>query len=142
MKVAMIMKFWQVLKTGKKFDDNKIIVPFAEDLAGFSSNPLNYFLVGHEIFSVKSWLLRPYPVNLIDCQKVLNYRLSRSRRSRENAFCILAFDWRIFCRPIEVKVENVQKYSLEAIALHSYLQQTHNAYFCSTGFIDSEKEVM
>ena len=125
-----------------------MIVPFAEDLAGFSSNPLNYFLVGHEIFPVNSWLLRPYPVNLIDCQKVLNYRLSRSRRSRENTFCILAFDWRIFCRPIEVKVENVQKCSLEAIALHSYLQQTHNAYFCPTGFIDSEnsngslKEVM
>ena len=30
---------------GKKFDDNKMNLPFAEDLPGFSGNPLNYFLV-------------------------------------------------------------------------------------------------
>ena len=115
-----------------------MILPFAEDLAGFSSNPLNYFPVGHEIFPLKSWLLRPYPGNLTDSQKGRNYRLSRSRRSIENTFCILAFGWRIFCCPIKAKVENAQKYSLAAMVLHNYLQQTHEVYFCATGVIDSE----
>ena len=46
-------------------------LPFAEDLADFFSNPLNYFLFGNEIFALKSWLLRPYPGNLTDSQKVL-----------------------------------------------------------------------
>ena len=75
---------------GKKFDDIKMNLPSAEDLAGFSRNPLNYFLVGDEIFPLKAWLLRPYPGNLTDSQKVFNYRLSRSRRTIENTFCILA----------------------------------------------------
>ena len=45
---------------------------FAEDLAGFFSNPLNYFLDGEEIFPPKSWLLRPYPDNLTDSHKVFS----------------------------------------------------------------------
>ena len=52
-------------------------LPSAEDLADFSRNPLNYFLVGGEIFPLKAWLLRPYLSNLTDSQKVFNYRLSR-----------------------------------------------------------------
>ena len=68
---------------GKKFDDIKMNLPSAEDLAGFSRNPLNYFLVGDEIFPLKGWLLRPYPGNLTDSQKVFKYRLSRSRRTIE-----------------------------------------------------------
>ena len=98
----MIAEFWP----RKKFDDNKINLPFAEDLAGFSSNPLNYFLDGEEIFPPKSWLLRLYPDNLTDSQKVFNCRLSRSRRTIENTFVILASRWRIFRCPIKAKVEN------------------------------------
>ena len=92
-------------------------LPSAEDLAGFSRNPLNYFLVGDEIFPLKAWLRRPYPGNLIDSQKVFNYRLSRSRRTIGNTFGILASRWRLFRRPI--KVENAQRYSLAAIGLHN-----------------------
>ena len=114
--------------TGKKFDDIKMNLPSAEDLAGFSRNPLNYFLVEDEIFPLNAWLLRPYPGNLTDSQKVLNYRLSRSRRTTENTFGMLASRWRIFRRAIKAKVENAQRYSLAAIGLHNYLQQTHNAY--------------
>ena len=123
---------------GKKLNDVKMNLPSAEDLAGFSRNPLNYFLVGDEIFPLKAWLLRPYPGNLTDSQKVFNNRLSRSRRTIENTFGILASRWRIFRRPIKAKVENAQRHSLAAIGLHNYLQQTQNAYYCPTGFIDSE----
>ena len=44
----------------------------------------------------------------------------------------------MFHRPIKAKVENEQKYSLALIALHNYLQQTHNVYYCPNGFIDCE----
>ena len=111
-------------------------LPFDENLAGFPRNPLNYFMVGDEIFPLKAWLLRPYRGNLTDFQKVFNYRLSRSRCTVENTFGILAYRWRIFRRPIKAKVENTQRYSPAAIGLHNYLQQTHNAYYCPTGFID------
>ena len=97
-------------------------LPSAEDLAGFSRNPLNYFLLGDEIFRLKAWLLRPYSGNLTDSQKVFNYRLSKSRRTIENTFGILASRWRIFRHPIKAKVENAQRYSLTAICLYNYLQ--------------------
>ena len=81
---------------GKKFDDIKTNLSSAEDLAGFSRNSLNYFLGGDEILPLKPWLLRPYPGNLTDSQKVFNYRLSRSRHTIENTFVILASRWQIF----------------------------------------------
>ena len=43
---------------GKKFDIKKLNLSFAEELADFSSNPLNHFLVGDKIFPLKSWFLR------------------------------------------------------------------------------------
>ena len=120
------------------FDDIKMNLPSAEDLAGFPRNPLNYFLAGDEIFPLKAWLLRRHPGNLTNSQKVFNYRLSKSRHTIENTFGILASRWRIFRRPIKAKVENAQRNSLAAIGLHNYLQQTYNAYCCPTGFIYSE----
>ena len=53
---------------GKKFDNNKMNLLFAEDLASFSNNPLKYFLVRNEILSLKSWFLRLCPGNLIVLQ--------------------------------------------------------------------------
>lgn len=69
---------------GKKVDDNTMNLPF--DLADFSTNPLNHFLVSDEMFPLKSRLLRPCPGNLTDFKKVFNYWLSWSRRTIENIF--------------------------------------------------------
>ena len=41
----------------------------------------------------------------------------------------------MFCSPIKVRVENAANYSFATIDLHNYLQQTHNAYYCPTGFL-------
>ena len=61
---------------GTRFNERKINVPVADNLTGFPNNPLNYFLVGDEIFSLKPWLVRPYLGNLSESQKVINYQLS------------------------------------------------------------------
>ena len=65
---------------------------------------LPYFLLGDEIFPLKSWLQRPYPGPLDECKKIFNYRLSRARRKIENVFGILAARWRIFRHPIKSDV--------------------------------------
>ena len=49
--------------------------------------PLSYCFVGDEAFPLKTWLLRPYPGReLTDRRRIYNYRLSRARRTIENAF--------------------------------------------------------
>ena len=48
---------------GKRFQEQKMKVPSAKPLIGYKGN-LPYFLVGDEIFPLKTWLMRPYPGTL------------------------------------------------------------------------------
>ena len=121
---------------GKRFEEQKMNVTNAKSLLGYAEDNLPFFLVGDEIFPLKTWLMHPYPGNLSRGQKIFNYRLSRARRTIENSSGILAARWRIFRQPI--KVQNAEKFTLAAIALHNYLRLTNNASYSPIGFIDSE----
>ena len=99
-------------------------------------------MVSDEIFQLKDYLMHPYPGTrsgkLTIDQAVFNYQLSRARRVIENAFGILAAQWKLFCKPIRADKENITSYILAGVALHNYLQQTENASYCPRGFVDSE----
>ena len=124
---------------GKKFELNDINLSSATSLDGCNFDPLPYFLVGDEIFPLKTYLLRPYPgSSLTEEETVYNYRHSRARRVIENTFGNLCSHWRIFFTPIHAKVENVENIVMVSIALHNYLKETNNATYCPTGFIDHE----
>ena len=126
-------------KMGCHFDDGKMNLPNPSTLIGCQYDPLPYFLVGDEIFPLKTWLMRPYPGKGIqEEESIYNYRHSRARRVIENAFGILVARWRIFNVPINASVENIERYVNAAIVLHNYLRQTENATYCPLGFIDSE----
>ena len=81
---------------GKRFEEQKINVPNTKSLLGYAEDNLPFFLVGDEIFPLKTWLMHPYPGNLSLGQKIFNYCLSRAQRTIENSFGILAARWRIF----------------------------------------------
>ena len=69
-------------------ENNTLNVPLPQNIAGFE---LPYVIVGDEIFALKTWLLKPYPGrNLNEEEVVFNYRLSRARRTIENAFGIMS----------------------------------------------------
>lgn len=125
-------------KMGKAFQQEKMKLPSADVVTGFP-NPLPYYLVGDEIFGLKTWLMKPYSGRrLPEEQNAFNYRLSRARRVIENAFGILRSRWRIYSRPIKGSVENIIRYVLATLCLHNYLSQTENASYCPAGFVDSE----
>ena len=48
---------------GKRFEEQKMNVSNAESLLGYAEDNLPFFLVGNAIFSLKTWLMRPYPGN-------------------------------------------------------------------------------
>ena len=90
-------------------------------------------------FPLKSWLMKPYPgKGLAEEQRIYNYRLSRARRTIENAFGIISAKWRIFSKPIKANVDLVDKITKATVCLHNYLRLTENATYTPAGFFDSE----
>ena len=124
---------------GKAFACNQMGLPDQQHVEGCKI-PLPYFLVGDDIFALKSWLLRSFPrrSNLSEDQQIYNYRLSRARHVIENAFGILRARWRIFSHPIKGSVETVIEITKAAVCLHNYLRITNSASYCPYGFVDSE----
>ncbi|XP_015778411.1 PREDICTED: uncharacterized protein LOC107356303 [Acropora digitifera] len=100
---------------------------------------LPFVLIGNDIFPQKSWFMKPFPgKGLAEHQRVYIYRLSRARRTIENAFGILSAKWRIFRKPIKAKVDFVDKITKATVCLHNYPRLTDNATYTPAGFIDSE----
>ena len=123
---------------GKNFAEKRMGLPEGRHVPGCSYNPLPYYLVGDEIFPLKTWLIKPYPGKLDEKQSIFNYHQSRARRVIENAFGILKARWRIFSRPIKATMENVENYVWAAICLHNYLRLTDNATYTPYGFVDNK----
>ena len=120
-----------------RFERGTLNLPEPATLNGCKFNPLPYFMVGDEIFPLKTWLMRPFPgKSLTEEQAVYNYRHSRARRTIENTFGLMVARWRILNTPINANIENVEKYVSAIIVLHNYLRLTENASYCPKGFVD------
>ena len=79
---------------GKKLELGALNIPCATTLNGCLYDPLPHFLVGDEIFPLKTYLIHPYPGSaLTEKNSVYNYRHSRARRVIENCFGIPAARW-------------------------------------------------
>lgn len=101
-----------------------------------------HVFVSDEAFPLRHNLMRPFPgrknSTMPEDQRIYNYRLSRARRTIENAFGILAARWRILRRPIQAKPENVEATVLAAIALHNYLKTLEPSTYAPANFVDVE----
>ena len=123
-------------KVGQAFLSNEMNLPAPSNHAG---HLLPYVAIGDETFGLKTWLMKPYSGrNLANEYAIFNYRLSRCRRTIENAFGILAACWRIFRKPIRAAPENVVSFVKACLCLHTYLILTGNAMYIPSGFVDSE----
>lgn len=81
------------------------------------------FFIGDEAFPLLTSLMRPWSGRgLTEDKKIFNYRLSRARRTIENAFGILSSHWQIFRRPISLHPEFVDDILLATICLHNFLK--------------------
>ena len=122
---------------GQALQDERLSIPYACPLG---DQMLPYCLVGDEAFPLKTYLMRPFPGRkLSEDKRIFNYRLSRARRTVENAFGILAARWRIFLQPIYADPENAVLYTKAALCLHNFLRVRESSVYCPPGFCDHEE---
>ena len=120
---------------------NAINIPDVTPVPGTHVS-LPYVIVGDEAFPLRNNLMWPYPGRtrciLPYKEQVYNYRLSRARRIIENTFGILAARWRLFLRPVNATIENVEVYIKAAVALHNYLWIVDEPAYVTPGLVDQE----
>ncbi|XP_057314888.1 uncharacterized protein LOC130656061 [Hydractinia symbiolongicarpus] len=119
------------------FQNNLLNLP--EHKTTSSKSKLPPVLIGDDIFALKPWLTKPFPLKYLSFEeRIYNYRLSRARRTIENTFGILAAKWRIFRRPIKAKPTKIERIIKATVCLHNYLRLTDGPKYTPSGFVDCE----
>lgn len=123
--------------------NNTLNIPKPTKLPG-SRERVPYVLVADDAFALSNYLMKPYAQSELSTKnKIYNYRLSRARRTVENAFGILAKRFRVFMTPIPLVPEKVILITMASCILHNYLRSqasAHNVY-TPAGSLDSEDPV-
>lgn len=126
----------------KKLENQELNLPQDEALPGRAIS-VPYTLVADDAFPLTRHIMKPYATDLNrgSPKRVFNYRLSRARRIVENVFGLLASVFRVFRKPIEIKVENtVIDIVLACVYLHNFLRSQSDAarYYSPQGCFDNE----
>ena len=83
-----------------------------------------FVIVCDEAFALSKHMLGPYTNrNLSVQQRIYNYRLTRARRMVEYAFGILANNWRIFHRPLDVTPQFCDTMVKASCILHNFVHR-------------------
>lgn len=126
------------LKKALEMEDNVLNIP-QRDTLPFSDKQCPFVLVGDEAFPLKSHLMKPFPgKDLTHECRIFNYRLSRARRTSENAFGILSSRFQIFRTPIRTSPANAKDIALAAVTLHNYLRASSKDSYVPPDMLDRE----
>ena len=97
-----------------------------------------FLIVGDDAFPLKRNLLKPYAQkDLTDGKRIFNYRLSRARRTSENAFGILAQVFRVFYGEISCDVDTAKIVTEACCILHNILRGMSRDSYTPTHFVDT-----
>jgi hypothetical protein len=108
-------------RLSKELEKESAGLPAAEFLTG-TDLLCPYMIVADDAFPLKSYLMKPYSRRgMLKNEVIFNYRLSRCRRTVENAFGQFANRFRIFRAPMLVQPETAKKIVLACCALHNFL---------------------
>ena len=98
-------------------------------------------LLGDDAFPLKTYLMKPYSYkHQTEQQRIASYRISRARRTVENAFSIMYNRFRFFLATIRLEPSKVEKIVLACTALHNMLRRNNSDVYCPPGSIDSENQ--
>ena len=84
---------------------------------------LSHVIIRDEVFGIIENVMSPYRgKHLTHKKKIFNYRLSRACRYIECTFGIMANRWRIFHRPLNVKIDFDETIIKAFCILHNYVR--------------------
>lgn len=117
----------------RKLQDGTLHLPAPTHLSLSIGRPMPFMLIGDEAFGLSKFILRPFGGKYLDVKKrVFNYRLCRARRYIECSFGILANKWRIFHRPLNVKLELAESIVKTCCLLHNFVRDRDGVQFEDT----------
>ena len=130
---------WSKTSLARAIQDNEMSLPESEALE-YGVKKVPYVFVADDAFSLKPYLMKPYPQSGLNEEKrIYNYRLSRARRISENFFGIIANRWRVFRSIILLPPEKVQAITLATITLHNYLRKSSSRHvYMPSNLTDTE----
>ncbi|XP_063807487.1 uncharacterized protein LOC134999310 [Pseudophryne corroboree] len=97
---------------------NSIHLPPVEQ----TKNGVGFVFVADEAFALHEHIMKPYPQRVLNPnRRIFNYRLSRARRVVENAFGILSNRFRIFHKPINMRLDKLDCIVTACCILHNML---------------------
>jgi len=101
--------------------ENALNIPDPKPISTLNAEPMPNVIVGDEAFGLSENIMRPYGgKNLTVTKKIFNHRLSRARKYIECTFGILSNKWRIFHRPLNVKLDLAQNIIKSCCILHNF----------------------
>nr|CAI5837435.1 unnamed protein product [Callosobruchus analis] len=109
------------------------------------SKPMPHVIVADDAFALDVNLMKPYPGQHAKGSKerVLNYSLSRARRTMENVFGTLSAVFRVLRKPILLAPQKAQIITLTCCYLHNFLmkQKSSSQLYTPPGSFDTEDQV-
>ena len=82
-----------------------------------------YVIIADDAFPLSTFCMKPYAQsNLSDSKRIFGYRLSRGRRTTENAFGILSNRFRVLSSRMYLQPNNATKITLTCCLLHNILR--------------------
>ncbi|XP_075996858.1 uncharacterized protein LOC142990849 [Genypterus blacodes] len=122
----------------RALDRHLLNLPSAQVLPN-SDLVVPYMFVGDEGYPLRLDVMKPYPsVQIERDHRVFNYRLSRACRVAENAFGILANQWRVFRSTIMLHPDKVVSITMAAVCLHNFLRGRQSGAYLPVGLVDRE----
>ena len=93
-----------------------------------------YHVIGDDAFPLRNDIMKPFPFrHLVHEQHIINYRLSRARRTVENAFGIMANRFGVLLTKIMLEPKKARKVMLAICCLHNMLIEEQCSYSHALG---------
>ena len=118
-------------------ENGTILLPEDSPLPGTNVSVPHVF-IGDDAFPLKRYMMKPYPFRSQNrTQRIFSYRLSRARRTVENAFGILSNRFRVLT-PIHLHPAKVEKLLLACVVLHNMLVKENSSHYSPSSSVDVE----